>query len=56
MSIKQLWQSLTGKDDSKAVMKSMVTKQDHSNETPEERQARQKEENSVAASTSPGAF
>ena len=31
--LKQLWQSLTGKDDAKTSSKSMVAKQDRSGET-----------------------
>lgn len=56
MSLKELWQSLVGKDDVKQSVKSIVGKNDRPNETPEERQRRRDEENSVAASTGPGAF
>jgi len=56
MSLRELWQSLVGKDDVKQTVKSVVGKDERPGETPQERQRRRDEENSVAASTSPGAF
>jgi len=54
--LRKMWQSLTGKQDAKDVVQSMVGKQDRSGETDAERQSRQDDENSTTAATSPGAF